>query len=453
MRLLSLCIAALALATPAAQAANDAMLELLKVLKEQGTITAEAYEALSSAAKADDESNTADTAQVKQAASTMPKIETKGKLEISSPDDAFKFGFGGRIQLDAAWYNEDQADNGETTELDSGTEFRRARLSAYGTLWKHWDFKSEIDFAENEVEIKDMYIANTYWKPLTIQAGNFKEPFSLEQLTSSRFITFMERSLADVFAPERNIGAALYYAGSNWTAAGGVFSEGIDDDDEEEISGGEGIAATGRITAAPLLDSKRLVHVGGAISWRNPEASEGDSTLRFRQRPESHIADQRLVDTGEIAGVEDFLRYGAEGAFAWGPGSLQAEYIFTDVNRNLEDVDFDGWYIYGSWFLTGESRASAYKPEKGAFDRLKPFANFGSGGWGAWEIAARYSTIDLEDEDIPGGEEDNFTFGLNWYPNPNIRLLANYVKVLDLEGGDFEGASPDIFQIRAQVDW
>ncbi|MDQ3563921.1 MAG: porin [Pseudomonadota bacterium] len=439
---------------PRADAANDAMMELLNVLKEQGTITEEAYEQLSSASKADDEANTADTAQMKQAAETLPKIETKGKLEISSPEGDFKFGVGGRVQVDAAWYNEDDTDAGETTNLDSGVEFRRTRLSAFGTLWKHWDFKSEVDFAGNGVDVKDMYIANTYLKPFTIQAGNFKEPFSLEQLTSSRFITFMERSLADAFVPERNLGAALYYAGSNWTAAGGVFSEGVTEDDEDvEIDGGEGIGVTGRITAAPLLDSTRLVHVGGAISWRDPEESPADTLLQFRQRPESHVADQRLVDTGEFAGTEDFMRYGAEGAFAWGPGSLQAEYIYTDVNRNIEDVSFDGWYIYGSWFLTGESRAAAYKVEKGAFDRLKPFSNFGSGGWGAWEIAARYSTIDLSDEDIDGGEQDDFTFGLNWYPNPNLRLMANYVKVLSIDDGEFEGASPDIFQLRAQVDW
>ncbi len=450
------------LVAPMAQAANDAMLDLLKVLRDNGTINAEAYEQLSGAAKADDEANTADTAQVKQSAAALPKIDTNGKFEVTSPSGEHKFQVGGRLQVDAAWYDEEESDlTGEQTVLDSGTEVRRARLHAAGTVFKYWDFKSEVDFAENEVDIKDAYIANTYLKPLTIQVGNFKEPFSLEQLTSSRFITFMERSLADAFVPERNLGAQLHYFGGNWTAATGAFSEGIDDDDEDtEVDGGEGIGATTRATFAPLMASNQLVHLGGAFSYRNPEdpdneAGGTDEILRFRARPESHIADTRLVDTGTIGNVDDFYRYGAEVAGAMGPVSLQGEYIYTDVERNVNDnLDFHGWYALASWFLTGESRAAFYKPERGAFDRVKPFANFGyGGGWGAWELAARYSGIDLNDEDIFGGEEQNFTFAINWYPNPNIRLMSNYVHVVDVDEGDFDGVDPNIFQFRAQVDF
>ncbi|MGH8487815.1 MAG: OprO/OprP family phosphate-selective porin [Gammaproteobacteria bacterium] len=247
-----------------------------------------------------------------------------------------------------------------------------------------------------------------------MQVGQFKEQFSLEQLTSARFTTFMERSLADAFAPARNLGAQLHYLGPNWTVAGGVFSEGIDDDDEDlEVDSGEGIGTTGRATFAPIMSSNRLVHLGGAISWRAPEdpdedAGGADQQLRFRQRPESHVADQRLVETGTIENVDDFIRYGAEAALAWGPGSVQGEYIYTDIERSSGalpgsgDLDFDGWYIFGSWFLTGESRAAAYKIEKAAVDRVKPFANFGPSGWGAFEIAARYSALDLSDEDIDG---------------------------------------------------
>ncbi|MGH8626236.1 MAG: OprO/OprP family phosphate-selective porin [Gammaproteobacteria bacterium] len=451
------CIATLA--APGSAGRGGTMEELLKVLKEQGTISQEAYDKLSDAAKEEAEkaqdkvSKTAKEEAEKSVKSQLPKFNKEGKLGFVSPDEKFSFEVFGRLQTDAAWYWDDD------TNLDSSTEFRRARLGVGGTLWDYWDWKFETDFAENEVDIKDAYIRNTYLNPFAIQVGNFKEPFSLEQLTSSRFITFMERSLADDFVPERNLGAMVQYLGSFWTASGGVFGEGIGNDDEEirTSNGGEGVGVTGRITAAPILAEDRLLHFGGAISWRKPD--EPDGLLRIRARPESHIADQRLVDTGTIDGVDDFLRYGGEAAFAWGPWSLQGEYIYYDLSRETGgDASFDGWYFYGSWFLTGESRAAAYKVDKGGvFDRIKPLRPWHApdlgGRWGAFELAARYSTIDLSDDDIDGGEQDNFTAALNWYPNANLRLMLNYVKVLDIEGGAFDGSEPDLIQIRAQVDW
>jgi len=447
------------LAAPGSAGRDGTMEELLKVLKEQGTISQEAYDKLSDAAKEEAEkaqdkvSEVAQEEAEKTLKSQFPKFNKEGKLGFVSPDEKFSFEISGRLQTDAAWYWDDN------TNLDSSTEFRRARLGVGGTLWDYWDWKFETDFADNEVDIKDAYIRNAYFSPFGIQVGNFKEPFSLEQLTSSRFITFMERSLADDMVPERNLGAMVQYIGSSWTASGGVFGEGITNDDEDirTSNGGEGIGVTGRVTAAPILAEDRLLHLGGAISWREPDA--GDGLLRIRARPESHIADQRLVDTGTIDDVDDILRYGAEAAFAWGPWSLQGEYIYYDLSRETGgDPSFDGWYFYGSWFLTGESRAAAYKVDKGGvFDRIKPLRPWHApdlgGRWGAFELAARYSTIDLSDEDINGGEEDNFTAALNWYPNANLRLMLNYVKVLDIEGGDFDGSEPDLIQIRAQVDW
>ncbi|MBA3493516.1 MAG: hypothetical protein H0T87_05190, partial [Gammaproteobacteria bacterium] len=122
---------------PRADAVNDAMMDLLNVLKEQGTITEEAYEQLSSASKADDEQNTAGQSEIKQAAETLPKIETKEKLEISTPDGAFKWRIGGRIHTDAAIYNNDTG-TGSTTTLASGADIRRARLALEATLYRHW---------------------------------------------------------------------------------------------------------------------------------------------------------------------------------------------------------------------------------------------------------------------------------------------------------------------------
>ncbi|MCI0637319.1 MAG: OprO/OprP family phosphate-selective porin, partial [Actinobacteria bacterium] len=138
----------------------------------------------------------------------------------------------------------------------------------------------------------------------------------------------------------------------------------------------------------------------------------------------------------------------------YGPLSLQGEFIGTSVNRErfeVPDVGFSGWYVFGSWFLTGESRP--YEFDTGVFGNLKPKSVVGKGGYGAWELLARYSSLDLNDRDIEGGDEQDVTLGLNWYPNSNLRLLLNYIWVVDTNGGPFDGARPAIAQARAQVHW
>ena len=113
----------------------------------------------------------------------------------------------------------------------------------------------------------------------------------------------------------------------------------------------------------------------------------------------------------------------------------------------MKGPNFQGFYVYGSYFLTGENRV--YKTSSGAFDRMSPKRNFdGNGGLGAWEIALRYSNLDLNDADFSGGELDDFTVGVNWYLNPNTRFMWNYV-FADLDDiGD-----TNIFQTRFQIDF
>ncbi|MGH8585786.1 MAG: OprO/OprP family phosphate-selective porin [Gammaproteobacteria bacterium] len=450
-----------ALCTPGARAANDAMIELLKVLKDQGTITPEVYEQLKGAAQADDEQNTAGQSEIKQAAETLPKVETKEKLEIATPDGAFKWRIGGRLHTDAAFYNNDTG-TGDTTTLSSGADIRRARLALEATLYRNWQLKLEYDFAgaaDVDDGIRDAYLRYLYtagW-PASITVGQFKEYLGLESITSSNEISFIERALPsrtfnDVAGGSdgRRLGVGLNTFGHNvWTASAGVFGRNASgetgDDDESDPVG-----FVGRLTLSPWHTENRALHLGVAGSWFSP----GDGhTVQIRSRPEARVGADRLVDTGAFD-AEDLNRYGLEAAGVYGPFSLQGEYLLADVNREEAgnpDVGFDGWYVMGSWVLTGESRR--YDFEEARFKNPKPKGIVGKGGIGAWELLARYSSLDLNDEDIDGGKEDNFTFGINWYPTPNFRFMANYVRVLDLEGGDFDGAEPDAFLLRAQAYW
>lgn len=161
-----------------------------------------------------------------------------------------------------------------------------------------------------------------------------------------------------------------------------------------------------------------------------------------------------LVDTGQLSGVDDFLASAAEAAGVWGPLSLQAEYLRADLTRaKARDASFDGWYAQASWFLTGESRP--YKVADGIFDRVTPRSSVGLGGWGAWEVAARLSDLDLTDAGIGGGQQRDLTLALNWYLAPNLRLMLDYVRVLELDrpGNAADGDEPSSLTGRLHVDF
>ncbi len=448
------------LASLPVKAANEAMMELLKVLRENGTLSEETYEQLQSAAKADDESNTQGQAEVKSAAQNLPKIETKGKLEWSTPEGDFKWRLGGRIHADAAFYDNDTSTTGEPTGLDDGVDFRRARLVTEATLWRSWQFKFEYDFADDggvDSGLRDVYLRYLFWgsQPY-ITVGQFKEYFSLESWSSSNDITFIERALPSrAFSPPdgRRLGVGVSTYGQDlWTLSAGVYGKNASG---EDIGGVEieddpdPLVFVGRLTFSPFHTETRVVHLGASGSWLD----SGNNLVEFRERPEAAIGAERLIDTGEFD-VDTLTRYGVEALAIYGPFSVQGEYLLAHVERDLPgepDVSFPGWYVYGSWILTGESRV--YDFVEGRPKNPKPKGIVGKGGIGAWEIAARYSTLDLNDEDIDGGEEENVTVGLNWYPTPVFKFMANYVKVLDIEGGEFNDAEPDIFQLRAQAYW
>lgn len=408
--------------------ADEALPELLRTLRDNGTIDQPTYERLKGEAAAS------------EAASSAVSAKTKGGLlEFESVDGTFSFELGGRLMIDAAAYHEDKA------AMGNGTEIRRARLHAAGTIYRDWEYKNEIDFAGGEASLKDVYLRYT-GLPVTLTVGHFKEPFSLEQLTSSRYITFMERALVDVFAPERNIGIGAAYHGERYSATAGVFGKGFESPNSDGEENDEGIGVTGRLTFNPLLQTDRLVHLGVAASHR----TMGDADLRFRTRPETHISGLRLVNTGEMTDVDSFNLLGLEAATVLGPFSLQGEYMFSHVARNhARDPLFKGWYAEATYALTGEVRP--YSAASGTFGHPHPAHPLSAGGLGEWEFGLRLTELDLSDAGVDGGRERNATLGLNWYPESNLRFAANYVKVLDVDGGPHANDEPSIFQIRALV--
>lgn len=388
--------------------------------------------------------------QKNEANPTDFRVYWKEGLNFDSQDGNFKLKIGGRLQTDWFWSSEDDSIKSNVGEQEDGVEFRRARIYFSGLIYDNVEYKLQLDFEGGDADFKDAYLALTDFPLGTLQMGHFKEPFSLEELTSSKYITFLERALPNVFAPSRNTGFMLHHVASDerMTAAVGLFR---DTDDYGDSTDDGGYNVTGRITALPIYEDKgaSLLHIGLGYSYRNP-----DDSVQYRQKPEAHLADY-FVDTGSFAGDQADL-LGLEAAWVNGPFSLQSEYITADAERiGGSDVRFDGYYVQASYFLTGEHRS--YKTSEAAFSRTKPKKNYSSpsqdgqahgGGCGAWEVKARYSELDLNDSGITGGELDNITAGLNWYLNPNTKIMWDYIHA----DKDRIGRA-DIFMMRLQFDF
>ena len=371
------------------------------------------------------------------------RVYWKEGLNLATLDGDFKLKIGGRLMTDWLWSSEDKEIKQDVGEQEDGVEIRRARLYFSGLIYENVEYKLQFDFAGGDADLKDAYLGLTDFPLGKLRMGHFKEPFSLEELTSNKYITFLERALPNIFAPSRNTGFMLHNTASDerMTTAIGMFRS-TDDYGENVDDGGYNI--TGRVTSLPIYENKgtNLLHLGAAYSYRNP-----DDSIRYRQRPEAHLTD-RFLDTSSFASDQVDLA-GLEAAWVNGPLSLQGEYMMANADRlgSGSDVEFDGYYVQASYFLTGEHRN--YKTSEGAFSRIKPKNNYSAaGGSGAWEIKARYSGLDLSDRDITGGELNNITAGLNWYLNPNTKIMWDYVHADKDDVGQ-----ADMLMMRLQFDF
>lgn len=388
-------------------------------------------------------------------------------IVLQSEDKSFKLRIGGRLQNDWAWFEQSGENEAYFGNIQDGTEFRRARLGVSGSVYNYIVFKAEYDFAgagekaqdgkaSKEVAIKDAYIGVTGIPYIgTLQVGHQKEPFGLEVLTSDDYTTFMERSalVLGSYLSDRNTGfrQQAAYLANRMTVSSGIFRE--TDNGGRNSQDGEYYAGTIRLTGLPWRNEEKrgLVHLGAAYSYRNTA-----DIFKIELKPSPHLAlTSKSAGTGDVA-MDDASFYGAEGAFVYGPFSAQTEYVISSLDAPAAgDPSFQGYYVYATAFVTGESRA--YKDSEGVFDRVKPTKNFrqDGNGIGAVELGVRYQFVDTIDQEILGGELTEVTVGLNWYLNPNTRVMVNYVNSsVDNSGVDGEDLGAlSAFQTRFQIDF
>ena len=372
-------------------------------------------------------------------------------FKVESADKNFKLSFGGRIMLDHAFFSQNNDLDLAFGELvtKNGLEIRRARLFLAGVVYNNVEFKLDLGFEGGEVAMKDVYLGIKNVPVVgNIRVGNVKEPIRLEMLTSSKYITFMERSIHSDFSPTRNNGILLFndFLDKRLSAQAGLFRNA--GNNGNDVMANDGYTFTGRITGLPIndQDAKQLLHVGLGYSYRKPDSGE----YRVRSRPEAHLSGVRYINTGTLEDIDNVNLTNVEAAFVSGPFSIQTEYLMAKVNTgNITAVDsynFNSYYGQVSYFLTGESKK--YKSSYSGFNRVKPTNNFGENGSGAWEVALRFSNSDLNNEDILGGEQSDVTVGLNWYLNPATRIMFNNVWADVKDAGNM-----NVFQVRFQIDF
>ncbi|HDN25726.1 MAG TPA: hypothetical protein ENG03_01255 [Thioploca sp.] len=328
-----------------------------------------------------------------------------------------KFQIGGRLQWDYDYFdgvhNEGQS--------GSGTELRRGRFYAKGTLSKEWEAKLQVQFDDKteKAQWKDMYAKYKGWEGIDLTIGKIKEPFGLEVVNSSKYITFIERTMAsEAFGPERSHGITLFSNKGHATFAGGVYVEGENENNRETYAG------TARITYAPIMANDSVIHFGLAGSLRDMDGSD----YQINERAEVHQADQ-IVKSGTTV-ADNVTLLGLEAAALFGSFSIQTEYIRAAVKAvpysGYFDADYYGYYIQADYFLTGE-----YRPYKNGIFKgsIKPRSTSG-----AWLLAARFSHLDADDNH-KGVKVNNITLGINHYVNSQIRISANYI-MTNVEGSD-----------------
>ncbi len=344
--------------------------------------------------------------------------------------------FTGAVVLDRQhWLSQNSASVEQVGDLDGfdGGEIRALRFGVVGTLnhferpWVYTVFGATNSFDKGfEVERQDDFSWFDYRLDIpvsdgmTLSVGKQKEPISMERIMAMIQLPMQERSsVSDALLPARNFGAVLSGAAPDrrMTWAAGLFNNFID---SGESIGSTATQATGRVTWLPFVsdDRSNLVHLGLGARFSN-----GKQGTHFLTEPEFNKS-PIFVDTEAIE-ADSLRQLVLEASWRKGPLWLASEYIGTEIESpTAGDLDFSGWHVTGSWILTGEMRD--YNDKSGIMGPIPVARSVYQGGWGAWELAARFSSLDLSDGPVDGGEMDILSLGVNWWLSPIFNVNVNY---------------------------
>ena len=478
----------------------------LDKLQKQSTATAQA--AAKANEKVDNVANANAAIPVKAAAPASGVVVTmpNNRPTICTADNANCVAITSRVHWDVGGY--DYRPNTAATSpqrLDSGDNLRRARIGIVGKFFNDWNYALIYDFGGSSdgfggaapgslpgggvSGVENAYLSYTGIKPfggkLAIEGGIMDIPYTLDESTSSNDILFMERASSGIIA--QNIAAGdfrstvgtrwwndVFWAGAYVTGptTGAIHSASS----TAPVAMNEQYGVVARAAGQIVSGKDYSIHLGGDFEDLIQPAHSivnginGAQTLTLNDRPELRIDPTSLISTGAIANVSSAQVYSVEAAGTYGPLFVQGEYFWFNIQRDANtglppigapDLKFQGGYGQVGYVLTGESHP--YNAAAAAYGGIKPARPFdlSGGGWGAWEIAARYSTMDLNNligttTGVAGGRQNVITVGLNWYANNNVRLMFDYLhgdiskQVSPTNFGD-AGSKFDAFAMRTQV--
>lgn len=355
--------------------------------------------------------------------------ERSGVLVLESNKQNYKLWFDIRAQTDGAMFF-----GKPLNPIGNGTSIRRARFAVKTEFANNWYAEFDMDISNSELELKDAYLAYNFNNGLQLRAGNFREGFSLEGTTTSRYITFMERANAvNAFYPSRHIGIAVnqqiewlfYNAGLFFQTVGDPEERLFSKDNNKDFGVDEGISWTGKVVAMPFYkDLTKGLHFGINASYRTPKTdAELPQTVRYSTRSLTSINRKKYMDTDLITDVHHSVLTDFEFAAYYKNLKIQTEYLMANVTRkdDLGTEKFDGFYVFGSWILFGGHYN--YNTRDGEFTQIARGKK-----WGDLELALRYDYLNLNSDvdGIMGGAGDGITLGLNYYANNNVRIMLNY---------------------------
>ena len=355
-----------------------------------------------------------------------------GILVLASPTTKYKLWFDIRVQADGAAFfgAPEYAD-----PIGNGTSIRRARFAVKGQIDENWYGEFDMDLANGLVELKDAIVRYTGVPHLELQVGNFKENFSIQRNTTSRYLQFMERPMVcSALTPSRHLGVNAKWAKDwLWFSAGAFTQEvaGAEEwtnvaDNNKDFGRNAGYSLTTKLVLRPLykLDNASL-HIGAAYSYRTTKVSMATGewgTYRASARNSTSINRKKYLDTNNLKDFDHNNLWTVELAGHWGGLRYEAAYVADNVRFKAKDAvpaNLNGWYAQAGMLLFGGQQR--YDANGGKYTKIKPGKK-----WGDIELCARYEYCNLNSGNVFGGTAEAYTVGLNYWVTNNVKMQINY---------------------------
>jgi phosphate-selective porin OprO/OprP len=370
--------------------------------------------------------------------SALVSADTSGFQIRSRDGKSYRLRLRGYVQTDGRFF----VDGGDDTTQETFT-LRRVRPIFEGTLFESADFRIMPDFGGGSASVQDAYLnLRPFGTMAQLQTGKFKTPFGLERLRSGTALTFIERGLPTELAPNRDVGAMLHgELGEGLLAWQVMAGNGVQDAGSADADTNDDKELVLRVFAHPFQETALEPLQGLGIGFAASLGEQEGTPARYRTSGRNTF----FRYGGDVVEDGHRVRWSPQASWSWGPFGALFEYVRSTPQLSLDgatiEPDVDAWQIAASWVLTGEAAS-----DRGVVPS-RPFRGSGEGGLGAWELAARYHELRVDDEIFDEGFASRaqsaetargWTAGVNWYLNPFVKLSLNFDQTF-FEDGDADG--------------